>query len=113
MFNLTHAGTAAAAGAALLASKKPHWTLDPAALNLTNAYACVLGQNYGSYTEGLRALGLAGDIGDDTATAHGFAWPMGGYDDETTSRAYIDELESCWLAIARAQKRVPKVPTDG
>ena len=65
-------------GAALLDAKQPGWAprIDVPTLDMSNCFHCVLGQAYGSYGIGVRALGLASLESSErvhvSAVVHGF-----------------------------------------
>ena len=63
-----------AAGVALIEDKRPGAValLDPAELRIASSCDCPLGQTFGSYAKGCRALRLD-DFG---AARHGFTWAV-------------------------------------
>ena len=83
-----------AAGVALIEDKRPGAValLDPAELRIASSCDCPLGQTFGSYAKGLRALRLD-DFG---AARHGFTWPSTGFGSGFHAHAFIAELEAEW-----------------
>ena len=86
-----------AAGVALIEDKRPGAValLDPAELRIASSCDCPLGQTFGSYAKGLRALRLD-DFG---AARHGFTWPSAGFRSGFSSHAFIAELEAEWVRV--------------
>ena len=86
-----------AAGVALIEDKRPGAValLDPAELRIASSCDCPLGQTFGSYAKGLRALRLD-DFG---AARHGFTWPSAGFGSGFSSHAFIAELEAEWVRV--------------
>ena len=83
-----------AAGVALIEDKRPGAValLDPAELRIASSCDCPLGQTFGSYAKGCRALRLD-DFG---AARHGFTWPSTGFGSGFHAHAFIAELEAEW-----------------
>ena len=83
-----------AAGVALIEDKRPGAValLDPAELRIASSCDCPLGQTFGSYVKGCRALRLD-DFG---AAQHGFTWPSTGFSSGFHAHAFIAELEAEW-----------------
>ena len=82
------------AGVALIEDKRPGAValLDPAELRIASSCDCPLGQTFGSYAKGCRALRLD-DFG---AAQHGFMWPSTGFGSGFHAHAFIAELEAEW-----------------
>ena len=83
-----------AAGVALIEAKRRGAValLDPAELRIASSCDCPLGQTFGSYAKGCRALRLD-DFG---AARHGFTWPSTGFGSGFHAHAFIAELEAEW-----------------
>ena len=91
------------AGVALIEDKRPGAValLDPAELRIASSCDCPLGQTFGSYAKGLRALRL-GDFG---AARHGFTWPSAGFGSGFSSHAFIADLEDEWRRVITERRR--------
>jgi hypothetical protein len=88
----------AAAGATLLDNHKPGWyeVIDNAALNISSAYRCVLGQLYENANESGYLRGIY-ELGLQTSDSHAY-----GFAGKT------DELQEAWREeIASRRLRVP------
>jgi hypothetical protein len=68
------------AGAAFLDEERPdwRWEIDTATLDLSDDCGCVLGQIFGDFTDGFKALGItasqAADLGFDSQLRHQDTW---------------------------------------
>jgi hypothetical protein len=92
-----------AAGVALIEAKRPGAValLDPAVLRVDSSCDCPLGQTWGSYVKGKKALRL-----DETgALQHGFTWPASGYA-ATRSCDFIEGLNAEWRRVIAARRAV-------
>lgn len=105
----------AARGAALLDRKGPaDWrtTVDPRTLQQSSMYGCVLGQVYGDYSAGLRALGLVkpdGDIYDLTGYGMRRVRELGfqlGEDRNGHDNGNYPDLTAAWRALLDADALV-------
>ena len=96
---------AVARGAALLDDKDPGWAakIDVARLAMRNSCACVIGQLFKRYREGLNALGLR-DANE--AAEHGFDLVLL----DSLDAAVITALEALWVEQINA--RVAAMPTE-
>ena len=91
------------AGVALIEDKRRGAValLDPAELRIASSCDCPLGQTFGSYAKGCRALRLD-DFG---AAQHGFTWPSTGFGSGFSSHAFIAELEAEWVRVVIIRRR--------
>lgn len=83
-------------GAELLDYERPGWReeVDLDELNLGDMYNCVLGQFYGSYTTGTRALDIDGK-GRDYEASYGFE--VSRAEAEEDEYAAYDRLTLAWV----------------
>ena len=100
-----------AAGVALIEDKRPGAValLDPAELRIASSCDCPLGQTFGSYAKGLRALRLD-DFG---AARHGFTWPSAGFGSGFSSHAFIAELEAEWVRVISKRRAALALAAGG
>lgn len=89
-------------GAALLDQHQPGWdsTVNLADINMARTSNCVLGQVFGSYYDGLRALGLDDSSEGGARTAYGFYIPTRTLD---LFREY-DRLGQTWRDLILARR---------
>ena len=100
-----------AAGVALIEDKRPGAValLDPAEMRIASSCDCPLGQTFGSYAKGLRALRLD-DFG---AARHGFTWPSAGFGSGFSSHAFIAELEAEWVRVISKRRAALALAAGG
>lgn len=104
----------AARGAALLDRKHVGWRaeVDPRTLQQSSMYGCVLGQVYGDYSAGLRALGLVkpdGDMYDLTGYGMRRVRELGfqlGEDRNGHDNGNYPDLTAAWRALLDADALV-------
>jgi hypothetical protein len=73
--------------------------IDLSALDISLGAACILGQLYGEYDDGVLALwGGEGDLreNDDLARQHGFLDDRHGYDHDPRTIIAFSDLEDAW-----------------
>lgn len=118
-------------GAEFLDRVRPDWFLDIrlGILDLNSCHACVLGQLYSYYDQGLDRLGMPdnNDNEDDLAVAHGFCLRHGEagtwteFPNEEEREVGMDrysELEgwlmltACWEDAIRARRRAAQTVTS-
>ena len=100
-----------AAGVALIEDKRPGAValLDPAEMRIASSCDCPLGQTFGSYAKGCRALRLD-DFG---AARHGFTWPSAGFGSGFSSHAFIAELEAEWVRVISKRRAALALAAGG
>lgn len=89
-------------GAQMLDRKNPDWfnEIDLDVLDLNDCHACILGQLYGTYSEGRYRIGLDWDL--QATGSHGFTvWPRDHIEDLDD---FYSEEERLWDQLYNAWK---------
>lgn len=97
-----------AGGMALLDERRPGWLREmaPQWLDIADCLDCTLGQVYGRYDDGMKALGLAGH---DAAARLGFTCTVGPSAPDEIAEAEFAALTAEWRRAIEARGR-PEYP---
>ena len=99
-------------GAAIMDLERADWALriNKFTLNLASPNACVLGQEYGSYLDGMHTLGHTEayqdvmEVDSDWARAHGFESEHIWTSDGTALTDEYDRLKELWVKEIEARR---------